>query len=219
MKIKKVAIVLVLLGLVSFGASFGVSALLKPSHQQAGGPSTQPAERARADLAVASLLGGGGSESVRLKESQLDELAKQIGQKMADLSRREARLDEREKRLAMAEDVLRKEAQDLDNYRVQLVAPLTRVKEAQAELEKLQLKIAAEQKVNLKKTAAIYEKMESAAAANILKTMSDNRQEDDAVKILHFMSERSAAKVLGELTDKALAARLTEKLKRISEEG
>jgi flagellar motility protein MotE (MotC chaperone) len=39
------------------------------------------------------------------------------------------------------------------------------------------------------------------------------------VKILLFMSERSAAKLLAAMTDKDLAAGLCEKLKRVQQEG
>jgi flagellar motility protein MotE (MotC chaperone) len=49
--------------------------------------------------------------------------------------------------------------------------------------------------------------------------MCSNNQEEDAVKILRFMSERSAGKILTEMSDKEMAARLCSKLKVIQEES
>jgi flagellar motility protein MotE (MotC chaperone) len=86
-------------------------------------------------------------------------------------------------------------------------------------LEKSRIRITQEEKVNLKHTASIYEKMDSASGGRILVGMCESLQTDDAVKILHYMGERPAAKILGEIPDKAMAAQLTEMLKRIREEG
>ena len=57
------------------------------------------------------------------------------------------------------------------------------------------------------------------AGSRILEGMCTNKQEADAVKILFYMQERSVAKVLAEMTDKNMAARLCEQLKRVKEQN
>ena len=92
---------------------------------------------------------------------------------------------------------------------------MARLKESQAELEKTRTAIAKDEEVNLKRVAAVYDKMDAVAAARILEGMNKNTQDTDAVKILHYMTERSVAKVMAEFTDKSVAARLCEQMKRI----
>ena len=49
--------------------------------------------------------------------------------------------------------------------------------------------------------------------------MVNNKQEDDAVKILRSLSDKTAAKMLGEISDKAVVAKLLDKLKRVTEQS
>ncbi len=160
----------------------------------------------------------GGDSKLSPKETQLDELIREVRLKMAEVKQREAALDERESRLTIAQDQLKKQAKELEGLQIQLLAPLAAIKDEQEKLEKGRVKVAVDEKVNLKRTAAIYEKMDAASGGRILAGMCE-QQMDDVVKILFYMTERSAAKILGEIQDKTLAARLTERLKRVKEEG
>ena len=72
--------------------------------------------------------------------------------------------------------------------------------------------------------AATYDKMNATGAADIFTNMSkmdtsESRGLDDVVKILHFMNDRTKAKVLAEMvnTEPKLAAVLSQELKRIKE--
>ena len=209
-KMIKIVCVLAVVGAVCFGGAFGVSLLMvKP------GPKTAAATQPAAPPVDLTQPGG----EVALQQRELDELVREVRGRLSACTQREQRLEERERRLEMVQGLLKKEAQELETLRLQLVSPLTQAKEAQARLRSLQVSISQQEKANLKKTAAVYDKMDAAEAAKILEGMVANRQEDDAARLLHFMNERSAAKVLASLGDKALAARLTDRLKRIQEEG
>jgi flagellar motility protein MotE (MotC chaperone) len=151
----------------------------------------------------------------RLEEKQLYELVREVRQKVSECQKREQELDEQDRRLRMARQVIERESQDLEGLRVQVASSVTHLKEAQAELEKTRTAIDKDEEANLKRMAAVYDKMDVAAAGRILEAMCANKQNGDAVRILHFMTDRSVAKVLAEFTDKRLAAQLSEQMKRI----
>jgi flagellar motility protein MotE (MotC chaperone) len=59
--------------------------------------------------------------------------------------------------------------------------------------------------------------MDPAAAARIVEGMCANQQDADAVKVLFYMKERAVGKLLAEITQTGLAARLCEQMKRVKE--
>jgi flagellar motility protein MotE (MotC chaperone) len=168
---------------------------------------------------VETQLGAVDVTAMRPSERQLDELQKEYRQKLEACRKKEDELQTLAKRVAMEQELLKKQATDLENLQVQLVAPLTRLKEAQAELQRTRVTVAAQEKANLKRTALIYAGMDSAAGGRILTDMCQNNKEDDAAKILFYMQERAAAKLLAEIRDRGLAAKLFDKLKVIKEES
>lgn len=154
-----------------------------------------------------------------IEEKHLYDLIREMRLKLAECDRREALLAEDERRLAIARKDLLKQAEDLEALRVQLAATVAQVKDAQASMEQSRVTITSVESANLKRVAAVYDKMDAGAGGKILEGMCTNRQEADAVKILYYMSERTVAKVLAEMADKALAARLCEQMKLIREQG
>ena len=208
---KLVIIVMAGLGVISFAVSFTLSTLL-------GGP-PQPASAGQSDkpqqAGALGQLPGIGSASVLPKAKQLDELIKEVRLRIDEYRRREKQLEKREKRLHLAEELLKNQAKELEALRVELVAPLTGLKEIKEELDQTRILISRQEEANLKRTAGVYEKMDSASGSAILVQMCANKQETDAVKILRYMSERAAAKVLAEMPDKSLAAKLSEMMKRV----
>ena len=120
--------------------------------------------------------------------------------------------------MVMTEVLLKDGAEELENLRMKLVMSLTRLQDKIAELERTRIRISIQEKTEIQKTAAIYEKMDAASGSQILVEICINNVED-AVKILYYMSERSAAKLLAEIPDKSLAAKLFQKIKVINEEG
>ncbi|MCX5654050.1 MAG: hypothetical protein NTY65_05300 [Planctomycetota bacterium] len=208
-------IVLAVAGVGIFAASFAVSRyLIKPAKTQAAGPQT-PEAAAATNEAPKEVV----PDISSVEEKHLYELVKEVRQKVGDCQKREQELQEQEKRLQMTREVIDREAQNMENQRLQLAAALGRLKETQGELEKTRVAIGREEVTNLKRVAAVYDKMDAAAGSRILEGMCTNKQEADAVKILYYMQERSVAKVLAEITDKSLAARLCEQLKRVKEQS
>jgi flagellar motility protein MotE (MotC chaperone) len=71
--------------------------------------------------------------------------------------------------------------------------------------------------------AATYDKMNPASAGTILTNMSKAKtgSPNDAVKILHYMGDRTKANLLAELanSEPVLAAYFCQKLKQITEEN
>jgi flagellar motility protein MotE (MotC chaperone) len=209
-------IIVAVFGIGVFAATFVVSRyLISPAKTQAApqppADGSATAKEAPKEAAVPELSG--------VEEKHLYELIKEVREKVRECQKREQELAEQEKRMQMTCQVIDREAQNLENQRLQLAAALTKLKEAQAEIEKTRVAIVRDEAVNLKKVSAVYDKMDAAAGSRILEGMCTNKQESDAVKILFYMQERSVAKVLAEMTDKGLAARLCEQLKRVKEQS
>jgi flagellar motility protein MotE (MotC chaperone) len=212
-------IVTIIIVVVAAGAAF-VGAFFLSRHFNNAKP-VGPAEATAAAAPGAGVLDGGTADKAatpevpRVEEKQLYELIKEVRQKVRECQKRDQDLDEQERRLQVARQLIERESQDLENLRVQVASSVARLKESQAELEKTRTAIAKDEEVNLKRVAAVYDKMDAVAAARILEGMNKNTQDTDAVKILHYMTERSVAKVMAEFTDKSVAARLCEQMKRI----
>ena len=208
-------IILAGIAVVGFGGSFLASSWLGDKKR----PSTQPAgEQAKVESdefgpITASVITTG------MKETELTALIREVRLKISDCKKKQKELEKREKRIHIAGEVLKKQAEELEALRMQLVSPLTRIKEAIAELESTRVRIGKTEQSNMKRIAAMCEKMDTTSSSQMLTGMCENNQEDDAVKILYYMSERSAGKLLSEITDKTLAAKLCGQLKRIQEKG
>lgn len=211
---KLVIIVMAGLGVVSFALSFLLSSML-------GAPQPSSAEEAPGQDGAQQDLGPlspARAASVVPRAKQLDELVKEVRLRIGEYQRKQANLEKREKRLTLAEELLKKQAKELEALRMELVAPLNGLREARDELERSRVLIAKEEEANLRRIAAVYEKMDAAKAAERLSQMCNNQQEADAVKILYNMSERSAGKVLQEMTDVSLVARLTGMMKKVQQQ-
>jgi hypothetical protein len=152
-----------------------------------------------------------------LQEYQIDELVRSLRQRIADCRTQAQQLNEREKQIRIVQDQLARQAEELEGLRVKAAGALATLREQQAALEAERIKIKAEDRANLKKTAAIYEKMESTAGGQILADMCRQNNEDDVVRILYYMGERPAAKIIESFEDRSLAARLCDKIKRVRE--
>lgn len=215
---KLVIIVIGGLGLLSFAVSFLLSTFLGGSPQPASaGPAGEGATGAQGQ-ALAQL--GLGQPAVLPKAKQLGVLIKEVRFRIHEYQRKQKALERREKRLRLAEQLLKKQAKELESLRMELVAPLTGLRETKAKLEQTRILIAKQEETNLKRTAAVYEKMDATSGGGIFVQMCADGQENDAVKILYCMSERAAAKLLAEIegTNQPLAAKLSAMMKRIQPE-
>ena len=165
-----------------------------------------------------------------MMENQLKNLIYEVQEKMKEYNDKLQSLQTREQRLQMAQETLKKDIENLNNLRIELASTVASLKNERDKLAKSRVEIAQAEKVNLVKIAAAYDKMDSASAGKILTNMcnsqaqsadsaSEEKNMNDAVKILHYMSERTKANLLAELANSQpdLAADLCGKLKQITE--
>ncbi len=163
-------------------------------------------------------------------EKQLKSLVYEVREKKREYDNKLQSLEVREQRLQVVQDVLKKDIEDLNNLRIELASIIAALKEERDNLLKGRIKIAEAEKTNLVTIAAAYDKMEVTSAGKILHSMCMGQMQDggvdsevggfdEAVKILHYMTERTKAKLLAELatSEPKLAATLSQRLKQIIE--
>ena len=238
-------IVTIAAGLVSFGGGFALS--LFSGAASPVGTSTEPQVNASATAQEqiwqipgtgpgTGVEAPGAQDGLSMTEKQLKALVYEIQDNMGKYKSRLENLETEEQRLQMAQATLKKDIEKLNNLRVDLASMVSRLKSERDKLLKSRVEIVQAEKANLASMAATYDRMDVAAASKILTNMCTSERDsqsqkkvfggsgsnmDDAVKILHYMTEKAKAKVLSELADSepTLAAILCEKLKRISVQG
>lgn len=212
---KKLIIVMAVLGVVSFAGTFVLSRWLGGSNSPSdSNKNAKELEEQNPETQALAKI-----EALTPKGQQLEQLIKEIRKKTLDVRRKSRELNEREKHIRIAREQLNKDAKDLESLRVQLAAPLLRLKEMMEELKRTRVNITKLETASLKRIAKVYEKMDTEKSGKQLMGMCANNQMDDAAKILHFMSTKGKAKVLAEITDTKLATQLVNKMKKVREEG
>lgn len=209
---KKRIIILAALGLVSFAASFFLSGMLQP-------PPSTATEEGFEDLAgqpdpeIAVLDGLAAAEEVRLKprEQQLDELIRELRTRLKELDRRERELDDREQRLEEASQQLRNQAEELKQVHMEVVASLSPLRKARAELLKNRAMIRRQEQANIESAAKMWEKMDPAQGARLLLEMFKAQQDMVATKIFASMKESARAAILDEMRDISPAVEIIRK--------
>ena len=237
---KKLIFITASAGLVSFAVAFVLGWFTAPF------PPGYPVEPIQPEIVssagavpeiprpVAAITGvvGAASDSERktMTEKQLRNLVFEVREKVSEYDDKLQNLALREQRLQRAQDTLKEDIQNLNNLRIELATIVADIKSERDKLLKTRLEITQAEKNNLVLIAATYDKMDSASASKILVSMCTSQEQpdvidtqssgfDEAVKILHYMTERTKAKLLAELTttEPKLAALLTQKLKRVVE--
>jgi uncharacterized protein (DUF3084 family) len=226
---KKMIIIIAGVGLVGLSAGIGFAWLSMPqpvaqtAHNAAAHePNTAPIVTDLANIKSGAYINIDANNAAFRKamtEKQLKLLVQSMRTKMLEVEQKEQDLTAKAQQLEATKDILQKDVNDLTALKVELAAAAAAVKQERDKLENMRLQITQEELVNLKKTAGIYDKMDSASGSKIMIKMCESDQINDAVKILNYMAERTAAKMLGEIgaADPNLAADLCEKLKVIKE--
>lgn len=229
---KKYQIVIVIAaGLLSFTASFGVNwfkrqkaaaaAVLPPASTVSNAVSGTVSEH---ETAIQPFAGEYQSENesrqMGLSERQLQHLIYDIREKMRDYNARERELDEEAKRIEIARKSLQDDIEELNELRTKLDLTLTAMKEKEEQIQRSIIEIEEIERANLQRLAATYDKMDAAQAGRIMVSMAANNQLQDVVKILYYMNERNAGKLLGEIgsTRPEVAGVLSLQLKRVNEQ-
>ena len=219
--------ILVSAGLLSFGASFGVSWFNK--QKAAAAVVTPPAQAATSGTSAAtnakafSWSDSDASENepaaLGMSERQLQRLIYDIREKMREYNTREKELDEEAGRIAISRQSLQEDIERLNMLREKLDLTLAALKDKEESIRKSVLEIESVEKTNLQRLALTYEKMDSVQAGKIMLSMAANNQLQDAVKILYYMNDRNAGKLLGEIgsTQPDIAGVLSLQLKRVRE--
>lgn len=204
------------LGAVSFGGAMAVS-LLTGSKGTQEIPEGAPAQLQDAPLFADSTIRK--LEKLNAPESELQKLTRLVNRQRREIRRQRQRLHQRKQRIDLARQELAAEAERLKQMRTELAAAIPALKQAKAELQAQRIRIAREEKENLRRNALIFERMDTTEAAETLTRMFSDGRQKDVVLTLRYMSEKSAAKVLDEVPDKGIRAQLFEEMKRIQEEG
>jgi len=228
-------------GLMSFGGTFVFAWLTKGAPPSQGSESSQPTLAGQEALTLpwpevgttgAIVAGESDSEAKKaMTRKQLKSLVYEIRDNIQSYDNKLQSLKARERRLQMAHDALKEDIENLNNLRVELSSMVARLKSEREKLVKSRTKIGQVEKANLMSLAATYDKMDVSSAGKILINMcasGDTQTQkkafggkdsnmDDAVKILHYMTEKSKAALLAELviSEPKLAAALCERLKEI----
>jgi flagellar motility protein MotE (MotC chaperone) len=236
---KKLIIITALAGLVSFTGAFVLGWLTKLAPSEYHDGTVQPEVKSLETIheiphPVVDMSGTigtvSGGERTNMTEKQLKNLVFEVREKVKEYNNKLQDLALREERLQKTQDTLKQDIQKLKDLRVELATIIADIKSERDKLLKSRLEIDQNERDNLVLIAASYDKMDSASASKILVTMCspqtqpgeiDNHSSgfDEAVKILYYMTDRTKAKLLAELTttEPKLAAFLTQKLKHIVE--
>ena len=236
---KKRMIMIAVAGLVSFGGSFVFAWLTKTAPQGQTDEFNQPAFVSQEtdmklplpEAITMSTVGVGSSEMKKaMTEKQLKSLVYEVREKMREYNGKLQGLEVQEQRLQITHDLIKKDIEELNNLRIELASTVAGLKSERDKLLKSRVEIAQAEKANLVSIAATYDKMDAASASKILTAMCASQMQndgfgsagsslDDAVKILHYMTERTKAKLLAELvaSDPKLAAVLCQRLKQVVE--
>jgi len=240
---KKFIIITAAAGLISFAGAFVFAWLTGPSQVSvpeqsekpvlAAGESEQGPVQTQTNV-LNAIAATSGPMTKAMTEQQLRNLVLDVRQKIQEYNDRLQALGIQERRLQLTQDTLNKDIDNLNTLRTELASILAKLKTEHEKLLKSKLEIDQIEKANLVLIAAAYDKMDVSGASKILTNMcatqdisemqaietgQTTNSFDDAVKILHYMTERTKAKLLAELADSepALAAALCKRLKQIVE--
>jgi len=227
---KKIHILLLLAaGLLSFGSAFGVSFWLKKSRSvpaaqniaRSQNASHTPSEDAAQNSILESLMARSqAADDLGMSETQLKNLIFDIRQKMQEYNDKQKVLEQEKQQIEITRQTLQDEIEQLNQLQEKLNLALISIKDKEKAIQNSIVEIESLEKTNFQRIAGTYDKMDPAQAGKILATMVTNNQMPDAVKILYYMNERSAGKLLGEVGTNApeIAAALSLQLKRIREQ-
>lgn len=223
---KKTMILIILAaGALSFISSFGVSFFLKKKSAQESAqaasqnPALQQAEQAPSKNDMTSQQDIDAEPQRALAERQVQNLIFDLREKIQDYQNRQRELDYQTQQLEIAKQTLQTDLEKINQLYENLSLALASLNEKQRQLEQSLLEIEQIEKANFQRLASTYEKMDAAQAGKIMLSMAAGSQIHDVVKILYYMNDRNAGKVLGEIAASRpeVAGAVSLQLKRVKE--
>ena len=225
---KKMILITLGIGMIGFSGMFAFAWFTKPK------PPVQDPQAAQASAAgqttidesqsstTAKRIASMGSETKQtMTDQQLQTLIYEVREKIKEYNLKLQSLETREKRLQAAQNNLKKDIEEMGSLRVELASAIASLKNEQDKLLKSTVAIEKNEQQNLISIAAFYDKMDAQSAGKILMNMVKNQNSsnssDDAIKILHYMGERTKAKVLASIAEAepAVSAYICQRLKRM----
>ena len=219
-------IILILAGLTSFAGSFGVSLFLKKEKPAAPAQQTLPQEPKPVEntASIADSIrsfSDSGFDRIEsgMSEQQLQNLIYDVRTLLKECDERRRTLDIEEERIQISQQSLQKDIEEFNNLRDKLNITLAEIRKKEESLKQSITEIDEIEKTNFQRLAGTYEKMDSAQAGRIMVSMANSDQVQDPVKILYYMNERMAGKLLSEIATlkPELASLLCTKLKLVKE--
>ena len=236
---KKLIIITAAAGVVSFAGAFVLGWFTQPPPASHPDESVQPVladvetvpEFPQPGIGVIGVVGTASDrEKKAMTEKQLKNLVFEVREKVQEYNDKLQDLDVQEQRMQRAQNMLKEDIKNLNNLRIELTSIVASLKDERDKLLKSRLEVAQTEKNNLVLIAATYDKMDASSAGKIVISMCASQTQpdkvdsqgsgfDEAVKILYYMTERTKAKLLAEITaaEPKLAAFLTRRLKQIVE--
>jgi flagellar motility protein MotE (MotC chaperone) len=235
---KKLIIMMAAAGLISFAGAFVFARLTKKAPVSQGDESNKSTVAASDSIdkpwlpqPVAAALSPEDSKmKTAMMEKRLKNLIFEVREKIKEYDNKLQVLEMQGQRLQITRDALKKDIENLNNLQIELVSAVAGLKEQRNKLLKSRVDVTKEEKANQVSIAATFDKMDAQSASKILMSMCTKQIKSadvgeldnglkDAIKILHYMTERTKAKVLAELvtSEPQLASLLCQRLKQISE--
>jgi flagellar motility protein MotE (MotC chaperone) len=238
---KKLIIMIAAAGLISFAGAFAFAWFSKSAPIRQSDELNKPKVAASDSVdkpwlpqPEADMINAAGSTDSTMRkaltEKRLKNLVFEVRQKIQEYNNKLQTLELHGQRLQITRDALKEDIENLNNLQIELASTVASLKEQRDKLLKTRVDIKKEEQANLVSIAATYDKMEATSAGKILTNMCKKQTKspddkdatsglNDAVKILHYMQERTKAKVLAELvtSEPQLASFLCQRLKQISE--
>lgn len=228
--LKKI-IIITIVGIISFGATFTFS-MLKAKAKAAEKLAQEKTKAAEIEAfktaneqqaAVPDNSAAQENSEVAIHEEQLKKLIFNVREKIDEYDNKNQSLAVKEERLNTTYEMIKKDLDDLNKLRTELATTVGDLKQKQQQLENSMIEIRKAEQQNLVSIAAAYDKMDPTSAAIIMTNMgkADDSEKsgdlDDAVKILYYMTERTKAKLLAEMTttEPEIAALFCKKLKKV----
>lgn len=219
MGIKKIIMLLVAC-LVSLGVSFGATWFIISNKDNAGEESAtmQAGLGGEQEPEPSPMAMTNANNS--MTEKRLEGLMHDVSEKMREYKQRDKEMEQLEERLAIVKGTLDEDLDRMQDLQEKLTLKISELKEEHDRVRKSMVVVDENESKRFKQLAAVYDKMDETQAAGIITNMMANNQLEDAVKIIYFMSERKAAKLLGEVSvlEPKLGAVLCDWLKRVKDE-
>ena len=225
----KKLIIIIAAALISFGGTFGVGWFL--NSRQAADVDAANAEGDTDNIdqngLTPAIADTRQPAKLSMAEREMKSLIFDLKEKGNEYNKKLRDLKTEEERLETTRSQIKADIEELNTLRLEMADTVAQVKIEMDKLDKSRVKIAQEEIKNLVTIAATYDKMDAAAASTILVNMSlksgsestiDVEKMEDAVKILHYMSDRTKGELLAEMSNREpkLAAMFTQSLKLIS---